>query len=59
MKVTGPDGDKISLKTWIYQNLFASWASPINASLAFAIVNILFWLGMMWILYRKKIFIKI
>lgn len=59
IKIAGPAGKEISLKTWIYENLFASWASPVNASLIFAVVNILFWLGMMWILYRKKIFIKI
>ena len=49
----------LSLKVWIYENLFASWASPMNASLAFAVTNILFWLGMMAILYYKRIFIKI
>jgi predicted acyltransferase len=59
IKVTGPDGMKVSLGSWIYYNLFASWASPINASLAFAIVFVLVWLGLMWILYRRKIFIKV
>src|SRR5688572_8139838 len=44
---------------WIYQNLFASWASPVNASLAFAISFVLVWLFFMWILYKRKIFIKI
>ncbi len=58
-KLTGPDGNPISLQNWIYNNIFASWASPINASLLFAIVTVLFWLGMMMILYQKKIFIKI
>lgn len=58
-KWTQSDGNEISVWVWIYENLFASWADPINASLAFAITNILFWLGMMTILYRKKIFIKI
>lgn len=57
--VTGPDGTKIALQTWIYQNLFASWASEVNASLAFAIAFVLVWLGLMWILYRRKIFIKV
>ena len=33
--------------------------SPINASLAFAIAFVLVWLGLMWILYRRKIFLKI
>ncbi|HET9477854.1 MAG TPA: DUF5009 domain-containing protein [Pyrinomonadaceae bacterium] len=44
---------------WIYQNLFASWASPVNASLAFAIGFVLVWLFFMWLLYRRRIFIKI
>ena len=48
-----------TLGAWIYQNLFASWASPINASLAFAISFVLVWLVLMWILYRRKIFLKI
>ena len=59
IKVDAADGSRISLKTWIYQNAFESWLSPINASLAFAVVNILFWLGVMAILYKKRIFIKI
>jgi predicted acyltransferase len=49
----------VTLGAWIYQRLFASWASPINASLAFAISFVLVWLGLMWILYRRKIFLKI
>jgi predicted acyltransferase len=59
IKLTGPDGTRISLQGWIYRNLFLSWASPINASLAYAIVFVLFWLGLMWILYRRKIIIKV
>jgi predicted acyltransferase len=58
-RFTQSDGREISVWTWVYQNMFATWASPINASLFFAVTNILFWLAMMTILYRKKIFIKI
>jgi len=58
-KIILPDGGKLSLKGWIYQHFFLSWAEPINASLAFAVFNVLFWLGLMAILYRKRIFIKI
>jgi predicted acyltransferase len=50
---------QISLQGWIFQKFFLSWASPVNASLAYAIVFILLWLGLMWILYSRKIFIKI
>jgi predicted acyltransferase len=59
IKVTGNDGTAVPLQSWIFENLFASWASPTNASLAFAIAFVLFWLGVMWILYRRKIFISV
>jgi predicted acyltransferase len=52
-------GSRISLEDWIYQELFLSWASPVNASLAFAITFVLVWLGLMWILYSRKILIKV
>lgn len=48
-----------SLQGWIYQNLFASLLGNMSGSLAYAIVYVLFWLGMMSIFYKKKIFIKI
>ena len=44
---------------WIFRNLFLTWAAPINASLAYAIAFILLWLFLMWLLYRKQIFIKV
>jgi predicted acyltransferase len=52
-------GASVSLQEWIFQNLFASWASPNNASLAFAIAFVLVWLGIMWVLYRRKIFLSV
>jgi predicted acyltransferase len=60
IRLAGPEaGKEISLQQWIFNNFFLSWASPINASLAFAIAFILFWLFLMWLLYRKSIFIKV
>ncbi|HEX8846251.1 MAG TPA: DUF5009 domain-containing protein [Pyrinomonadaceae bacterium] len=47
------------LQTFIFERGFASWATPINASLCYAIVYIFFWLFLMWLLYRKRIFIKV
>ena len=44
---------------WIFRNLFLTWATPINASLAYAIAFILLWLFLMWLLYRKNILIKV
>jgi predicted acyltransferase len=51
--------ETISLQGWIFQKLFLPWAAPINASLAYAIIFVLLWLGLMWILYSRKIFIKV
>ena len=51
--------ETISLQGWIFQKIFLPWASPVNASLAYAIVFILLWLGVMWIFYSRRIFIKV
>jgi predicted acyltransferase len=59
MRVPGVDGKEISLQQWIFQTFFLSWAEPINASLAYAVTFILFWLFLMWLLYRKNIYIKV
>ena len=52
-------GKSISLETAIYESAFASWLDPRNASLAFAICVVLFWLGILTVLYRRKIFLKV
>jgi predicted acyltransferase len=53
------EGSPISLQVWVFRNFFLSWLAPINASLAYAIAFILLWLFLMWLLYRKKIYIKV
>jgi predicted acyltransferase len=52
-------GEGVPLKGWIYEVLFVPWAGPLNGSLAFALAYVLFWLGLMWLLYRRGVFIKI
>jgi predicted acyltransferase len=59
VKLAGTDGKPVALQRIIYLNLFASWATPINASLFYAVSFVLLWLGLMAILYRKRIFIKV
>ena len=59
IKFTRSDGSSVSLKGLIYQNLYLSWLSDINASLGFAITFIIIMYLLMLILYKKKIFIKI
>jgi predicted acyltransferase len=48
-----------SVKGWIHESLFASWLSPVNASLAFALAFVAFWTVVMWGFYRRKLFIKV
>jgi predicted acyltransferase len=52
-------GRTVSLETAIYEAAFASWLNPRNASLAFAVCIVLFWLGILTVLYRRKIFLKV
>jgi predicted acyltransferase len=54
LKVTGPAG-RVSLHAWLFDRLFAPWASPVNASLAFALAYLGLWLGVMWLLERYRI----
>jgi predicted acyltransferase len=53
------DGEEVVLKTYLYDTLFASWLSPANASLAYAVTYVLVWLGLLSVLYRRRIFIRI
>lgn len=56
--VKAADGSEMNLQTWLYAG-FTQFLSPINASLAWAITFVLFWLVILWIMYHKKIIIKV
>ena len=49
----------VSLQSWIYQELLASWLSPINASLAYALLWVLGWYGVLAWMYRRGIAIRV
>lgn len=55
----GGDSENTLLMSWIYHHLFASWAPPLDASLAFAVLYVVFWWALMALLYWRRIFIKI
>jgi predicted acyltransferase len=52
-------GKTVPLETAMYEIAFASWLSPVNASLAFAIAFVLIFYGILYVLYRRQIFFKI
>lgn len=53
------NGDQVSLMGWIYENLYAAWLAPKNASLGFALSYVFLWFLIMDWFYRRRIFIKI
>jgi len=57
--VEAPDGSAISLRGYIFEEFLLPMASPINASLLYALAYVLFWMGIMAVLYRQRIFFKI
>jgi predicted acyltransferase len=55
-----PDASRprLSLHGWLYEQLFASWASPMNASLLYAITYVLLMYLIAYGLYRKRWFLR-
>jgi len=66
------EGQVVMLKTWLYQKLFErpiaelapyifpeSYSEYISSAAYPLIMYVALWCGLMWILYRKRIFIKI
>lgn len=59
IKITGPDGELMSGSTWLYKQVFLPLAGELNGSLLYAISHVVvFWL-IGYVLYKKKIFIKV
>lgn len=52
-------GEVVPVESAIYQSVFASWLEPQNASLAFALSFVLLWYGILWILWRNKLVLKV
>ena len=59
IKVNMSDGTTVNSREWMYETFFSPYFSPINASLAGAVTFILIWLGILWLMYNKKIIIKV
>ncbi|MCI0486677.1 MAG: heparan-alpha-glucosaminide N-acetyltransferase domain-containing protein [Blastocatellia bacterium] len=57
--VAGRSGSPETIKEFSYNLIFASWASPVNASLLWAFSYVLIWFGLAALLYWRRIFIKV
>jgi predicted acyltransferase len=51
--------DAAGWRQLLYERLFATWASPINASLAFALVYTGLHVALAWWLWRRRIFVRV
>lgn len=51
--------DGLNLYTWIYRHAFASWASPVNASLLFAVCYMLACWSVAYAMDKKRLYIKL
>lgn len=59
IKIAGPDGELMGGSTWLYKQVFLPLAGELNGSLLYAISHVIvFWL-IGYVLYKKKIFIKV
>ena len=48
-----------SARGWIYEHWFASWAGPMNGSLAFAVAYVIFWYLVLLVLDKRGWYVKL
>lgn len=56
---TAPSGETVNLQAWLFRHSFGAWLPDYVASFAWASTYLLIWLGLMTVLYRRRIFIKV
>lgn len=60
IKIALPNGDTVGSQKWLYQSFIEPlFTDPKNASLAGAITFVLIWLGILWLMYEKKMIVKV
>ena len=59
VRVPGGSGETTSAYNIAYEAGFASWAGPLNGSLAFAAATVIFWLAALWVMSARGVFLKV
>ena len=59
VRVAGPDGREVSISRWAYLHWFVPFADPKNASLLYALANLVVLFGLLWWMYRRRIFLRV
>ena len=57
-QVATPAGDA-SAKRWLFEQVLVPLAGPMTGSLLFALTNVALMLAVTWLLYRRRIFLKL
>ncbi len=53
------EGETVSVHTYLFETVFLPLASPMNASLLYAITYLLLWYIILAVLYRKDIVLTV
>ncbi|HET6961144.1 MAG TPA: heparan-alpha-glucosaminide N-acetyltransferase domain-containing protein [Terriglobia bacterium] len=59
IKVAGVDGSEITAGKWVYEHIYAPLASPVNASLLYALTYVAILYGVSWFMHRMKWFVRV
>ena len=59
LRISAGDGATVTLKKYVFDAVFAPLATPVNASLLFALAFVLLFYGVSYFMYRMSWFIKI
>ena len=59
IKVAGPDGASISISRYAYLHYFVPFAAPKNASLLYALANLVVLFALLAWMYRRRIFVRL
>jgi predicted acyltransferase len=59
VKVGDGAGKRISLYTFTYRSWYEPFASPMNASLLFSMSYVVLLYAVLWVMYRRRIFLKV
>lgn len=51
--------DGMAARSWIYQHWFASWAGPLNGSLAFAMAYVVLWYVILLVLDKRGWYVRL
>lgn len=58
-KTTNAAGAQVSLQSALYKGFLVPLAGPLTGSLIYALGTVVLWWAILWVLYRRRIFLKI